>query len=137
MQLAEDKNPFSSLEEKPLRTNETENCVSQKLSDCENSNSGPKIIIKNNRLSIDDTVPPNINEKHAQNSRKSSTNSSLTQKSANPKLNNKKLKSPCKIFRDAIPKMSKPLAIICCVSNVLVPGLGKIRFFKIKYFDAF
>ena len=80
------------------------------------------------RLSVDYVPTITTNEKYS--SRKSSTNSSVNQNKTNKKIKKKKLRTPCEIFKDAIPKMSKPLAIICCIANILTPGIGKrsIRF---------
>ena len=33
-------------------------------------------------------------------------------------------------FRKAIPIMPKPLAILCCLFNIFIPGFGKFFFFE-------
>lgn len=39
-------------------------------------------------------------------------------------------------FRKAIPIMPKPLAIICCLFNIIVPGFGT-NFLKLFFFLIF
>jgi hypothetical protein len=53
-------------------------------------------------------------------------NSQISNESAS-KTNNSKIEETENkpgFFRKAIPVMPKPLAIICCLLNILVPGLG-------------
>lgn len=58
-----------------------------------------------NRLSIENSLVKNSNS------------SNMTKKKT-------KFQNPCKIFRRAIPKMPKPLAILCCITNIFIPGSG-------------
>jgi hypothetical protein len=41
-------------------------------------------------------------------------------------------RKPDGFFRKAIPIMPKPLAILCCLFNIFIPGFGK--FFPLKFF---
>jgi hypothetical protein len=44
------------------------------------------------------------------------------------KKKKKKIENPFKLFRRAIPIMPKPLAILCCIGNIFLPGSGKTFF---------
>jgi hypothetical protein len=123
MEIEQDKTSSSSKQTK-INSNQ----VPRNVSEYESSN---KKSPNWNRLSVD--YIPSITTQEKFSSRlnsSSSINSTTNQKTTIKKLNKKKLRTPCQIFKDAIPKMSKPLAIICCIANILIPGLGKyIHFF--------
>lgn len=82
------------------------------------------------KTSTDGTKPNNDQQAQQQQQQSLLKASSVTTKAAKKTEKNNDdddddLKSRCGFFRKAIPIMPKSLAIVCCILNILFPGLGK------------
>ena len=101
-------------------------------------NSSTNVLPNNERNKLN--VKSSINSKFSEDSSILNDRSTISRKSSTisaqkitKKEIKKKVQTPCKVFRKAIPRMPKPLAILCCIANIFLPGSGNI-FLRVLYF---